>query len=531
MCIVGVLENIGFSGIFLIAFIMSLTNRSERNSYSGSCIKKQKKAILKKRKKRILRKGQESDMADDRQIRPFGLRDKLGYMFGDFGNDFTFLLSSMFLMKFYTDVMGVSGGVVGLMMMVARFVDAFTDVTMGQIADRSKAGSKGKFMPWLLRMSGPVAVASFLMYASWFRNMPLAFKIFWMFFTYILWGSVFYTSVNIPYGSMASAITAEPRERAQLSNWRTIGASLAGAAIGIILPLAVYYTDEAGNKVLSGTRMAWAALICSVGAFLCYLLCYRMCTERVRVEQRSGKFRLKKLLSGIVHNRPLIGIIVSSICLLIAQLSLQTMANYIFPNYYGNVAAQSVSSLATTAVTLVCALFTVQLSQKLGRKNLGILVSVFSAVVLIFAFFLRTESAWLFVALYGLASVGIGVYSLITWAMITDVIDDTEVQQGERADGTIYSIYSFARKLGQAASTGVVGLLLDLIGYSQATAYEPGVLRGIYSITCLAPAVGFILLAISLQFLYPLGRERVEYNAEKLARKREARKNEEDGNL
>ena len=45
--------------------------------------------------------------------KPFGIRDKLGYLFGDLGNDFTFLFSSSFLMKFYTDVMGVSAGAVG----------------------------------------------------------------------------------------------------------------------------------------------------------------------------------------------------------------------------------------------------------------------------------------------------------------------------------------------------------------------------------------------------------------------------------
>ena len=55
----------------------------------------------------------------------FGMKDKLGYMFGDFGNDFTFILSSTFMMKFYTDVMGLSAGVVGMLMMAARFVDAF----------------------------------------------------------------------------------------------------------------------------------------------------------------------------------------------------------------------------------------------------------------------------------------------------------------------------------------------------------------------------------------------------------------------
>ena len=82
-------------------------------------------------------------------LRPFGMKDKLGYMFGDFGNDFTFILSSLFLMKFYTDVMGVSAGVVGIVMMAARIVDAFTDITMGQIVDRCKPTKDGKFRPWL----------------------------------------------------------------------------------------------------------------------------------------------------------------------------------------------------------------------------------------------------------------------------------------------------------------------------------------------------------------------------------------------
>ena len=85
-------------------------------------------------------------------VRPFGMRDKMGYMFGDFGNDFTFILSTMILSKFYTDVMGVSAGVIGTIMMLARFVDAVTDVTMGRICDRSKVTAQGKFKPWILRI-------------------------------------------------------------------------------------------------------------------------------------------------------------------------------------------------------------------------------------------------------------------------------------------------------------------------------------------------------------------------------------------
>lgn len=455
-------------------------------------------------------------------VKKFGMKDKLGYMFGDFGNDFTFILSSTFLLKFYTDVMGVSAGLVGLMMMAARFVDAFTDVAMGQIVDRSKPSGKGKFLPWIRRMCGPVALASFLMYASWFKDMSMGFKIFWMFFTYLLWGSICYTGINIPYGSMASAVSGDPKERAQLSNWRTIGASLAGTVIGVVLPLVVYYTDANGNSALSGTRMSLAALMCSVCAVVCYLLCYNLTTERVKVPQKTEKFDLGALLSSLVKNRALIGIVVASICLLLAQLTLGSMASYVYPNYFGNIKAQSVSGLIGTVITLACAGFTVKLSQKFGRKELGIMASLFGAVILILTFFLHTHNAWVFVAMYALAYVGLAVFSLICWAMITDVIDDTEVQTGERSDGTIYAVYSFARKLGQAASSGLTGGLLTLIGYSQITAYEESVVNGIYNITCLVPALGFILLALVLKFLYPLGKKRVEENARILAEKHAA---------
>ncbi len=442
-------------------------------------------------------------------------------MFGDFGNDFTFIFSSMILMKFYSDVMGVSVGLIGIMMMVARIADAFTDVTMGQIVDRSRPTKKGKFAPWIRRMCGPVALSSFLMYASWFADMSMGFKIFWMFFTYLLWGSIFYTSINIPYGSMASAISGEPKDRAQLSNWRTIGATLAGTVIGVVLPLIVYYRDEAGNQILSGRRMTIVAFLFSAGAVVSYLICYYLTTERVKVEQKTEKFDLGRLISDLFHNRALIGIVVASICLLLAQLTLQSMTTYVFPNYFRNTAAQSATGIIGMVVTLTCAAFTVRLSQKFGRKELAVFSSLWGAVILIAAFFLHITNAWVFVGVYALAYVGLAVFSLICWAMITDVIDDTEVLTGDRADGTIYSVYSFARKLGQAASSGLSGFLLSVIGYTKETAFDPDVVKGIYNITCLAPAIGFLLLAAVLKFLYPLTRERVEKNAAVLEEKRE----------
>lgn len=455
------------------------------------------------------------------ETKKFGIADKVGYMFGDFGNDFTFILSSMFLLKFYTDVMGVSAGLVGLMMMAARFVDAITDVTMGQIADRSKPTAKGKFAPWLRRMCGPVAVASFLMYASWFQNMPMAFKIGWMFVTYILWGSVFYTSINIPYGSMASAISPEPKDRASLSTFRSMGSALAQMVIGVILPLVVYYTDANGNKALSGTKMTIAAGVCSVAAVVCYLLCYHLTTERVKVEQKTGKFSFKDLVQTLTKNKSLIGIVIAALLLLLSALSLSTMTTYVYPNYFNNVAAQSIGGLVGTVIMLLCATFITKLAMKVGKKEISVFGCTLSAVIFFIAYVLQIKNVWVFVALYTVGSFGMAFFNMVVWAMITDVIDDIEVRTGDRSDGTVYAIYSFARKLGQACSSGLAGLLLSIIGYTAATAFDPDVVQGIYNITCLAPAIGFALTALSLFFLYPLGKKKVEENVAALRAKRD----------
>ncbi len=444
--------------------------------------------------------------------KPFGLIDKIGYMFGDFGNDFTFLLSSTYLMKFYTDVMGVDPIIIGLMMTLARVVDAVTDVTMGQICDRSRPRAKGKFAPWLRRMCGPVAVASFLMYASWFKDMPMGFKIFWMFLTYLLWGSVFYTSINIPYGSMASAISPEAKDRAELSSWRTIGATLANVAIGVVVPLVVYYSDENGNMVLSGSRMTLAALCCSIGAVICYLVCYHLSTERVKIEKVTEKFSFIQLVKSLVGNRALIGIIVAAIMLLLSQLTLSSMGQFIYPNYFGSAAGLSVSNGLSSVLTLLLALVVPSIAGKVGKKELSVFGAFLGAAALFTAYLLHTDSVVVWIVLYMISYMGIAFFNIVCWAMITDVIDDTEVRTGQRTDGTIYSVYSFARKLGQAASSGLSGALLSMIGYTAATAFDPEVLDGIYNITCLIPAVGFVLLALALLFIYPLNKKRVNSN-------------------
>ena len=465
-------------------------------------------------------------MSQLNSARPFGLRDKLGYLFGDFGNDFTFILSTTILMKFYTDVMGVSAGAVGAIMMLARFVDAFTDVTMGRICDHSKVTpGAGKFRPWILRMCIPVAAASFLMYQSGLAGLPYGVKVAYLLVTYILWGSVFYTSINIPYGSMASAISADPGERQSLSTYRSIGATLAGAFIGIVLPVVAFQKVD-GVETLIGPRVTAAAGVFSLLAIACYLLCYFLTAERVPPQQLAPAERrsYRQLIASALHSRPLISIVAATVVMLLAQLTMQNMGGYIYPDYYNNASAQAVSTLIMLVSMLVAAAVAKPLAARYGKAEVSAVSNAFAALVALLTYMLRPRSVWVFVGLQSLGWLGLGLFTMVSWALVTDVIDDAQLRTGRREDGSIYALYSFARKLGQAAAAGVTGWLLTAIGYvpGSASGQTQQVLSGIFSIATLVPAIGFALLAAVLWLWYPLRKKQVDENVARLKAQRDS---------
>lgn len=458
------------------------------------------------------------------ETKPFGMRDKLGYLFGDFGNDFTFIFASSFLMVFYTKVLGISGAAVGTLFLVARFVDAFTDVTMGRIVDSVSPAKDGRFRSWIRRMSGPVAIASFLMYQSALSGASMGVKLVYMYVTYLLWGSIFYTSINIPYGSMASAITSEPNERTALSTFRSIGATLAGLIIGVLTPMFIYTTDAQGNQIVKGgATFTIVAGVFSICAVLCYLICYKLTTERVQVSKdpNAKKVTLGETFSAIFKSRALLGIIGAAIFLLLSQLLISTLNNYIYPEYFRNAKGISIfTMLSTFVMLLVVAPLSVPISKKIGKKEASVAGMFLSAGIFGLMYFLHIENMWVFLVLSAIGYLGLGFFNTVIWANITDVIDNQEVKTGNREDGTVYAVYSFARKVGQALAGGVGGWALTIIGYESAAAVQtPEVINGLYTTATIIPAIGFLIVALLLWFVYPLNKRKVEENVAILKKK------------
>lgn len=458
---------------------------------------------------------------NNKKTQPFGTKDKLGYLFGDLGNDFTFLFSSSFLMKYYTDIIGVSAGAVGIVMMVARIVDAFTDVAMGRLCDKSPITKNGKFRPWIKRMCVPVALSSFIMYTGAISALPYALKVLCLFITYILWGSIFYTSINIPYGSMASAISPESGDRQSLSTFRTMGGMFAGAVVTAGVPLFAFRKDKTlGIDVIDGPRFTVTAAVFSVLAVICYLLCYKLTTERVHAvsDTQTNKNNVFVMLKNAAKNRALISVIAASVVMLLAQLTMQQMSNYVYPITYGNAKIISLSTLIMLFGMGIAAFVAKPLAERFGKAEISVVSNLFAGIINLALYFIRPESVFVYMGFQAVSWIGLGVFSMVSWALITDVIDYSELKNGIREDGSVYALYSFARKLGQAASSGVSGALLTLIGYSPENISDK-VKNGIFDISTLVPAAGLILLAAVLWFWYPLHKKQVEENIRLLKEK------------
>jgi len=449
--------------------------------------------------------------------RKFGIQDKVGYAFGDFANCLTFTLCSLFFLKFYEEVVGIPPVIIGAFMMACKFFDAFTDVIMGQICDKSKPTKKGRFAPWMMRFAGPVCVAAFLMFAPWVKNMAMPAKIFWMVFTYILYGSICYTGVNIPYGSMASAISASPKDRTELSNFRAIGGQIGGTVIGVVLPILAY--QKVGDKqILLGDRVMWITIILGCLAFALYLLCYFMTTERVKVKNKVEKFSIIKVFKTWFTSKSVLIVIIATIICITGTTYFDSMKSYVFVNIYGSPAALSASTFTNFGIVLLLSFIMLPLTNLLGRKSLMVIGMLFMSGMFLLLGMLQLQNVnvWLFFSLYSVAFIGNAIFNLICWAMVGDVIDESEIKFKKREDGSIYGAYSFSRKMGQALASGISGALLTFVGVGKAgteTIYTPELKARIFNISTFVPAILFALTGLLFLFLYPLNKRVVNENA------------------
>ncbi len=438
---------------------------------------------------------------ENREVRPFGMRDKIGYGLGDFGCNMSFAFINNYLMVFYVTCMGIKAKHFAVIILLAKIFDAINDPIIGGICDASKPGKDGKFKPWIKWASLPLLVSSVLMFI-YAPNAPYALKIAMCLGLYCVW-SVAYTSVNVPYGSMQSVITTKSDERSSLSTWRSVGAMFAQIPVMILLPKLVYDSNTSNPR---GNVFIYIVGVMGLIGFVSFILLRKLTTERVEpTVNNEQKFNYFKTLASFFKNKPMMGVTISSVAYLALMMTVTNSMQYVFMCYFKNTEIIPIATIIAGLPIGLGIVITKPLLKKFTKKQLCTYPFAISAVAAGIATFVRFDNPYVWIAFIGVSMFGTCFYLTLMWALVADCIDYQEEKTGRREEGSIYATYSLFRKIAQGVGASIIALSLDLTGYSEkldALSQAEGVPEKIYTMTGALPLIGALICLFSMHFLY-----------------------------
>lgn len=438
---------------------------------------------------------------ENKEVRPFGMRDKIGYGLGDFGCNMSFAFINNYLMVFYVTCMGIKAKHFAVIILLAKIFDAINDPIIGGICDASKPGKDGKFKPWIKWASLPLLVSSILMFI-YAPNAPYALKIAMCLGLYCVW-SVAYTSVNVPYGSMQSVITTQSDERSSLSTWRSVGAMLAQIPVMVLLPKLVYDSNTSNPR---GNVFIYIVGVMGLIGFVSFILLRKLTTERVEPTVNNvQKFNYFKTLASFFKNKPMMGVTISSVAYLALMMTVTNSMQYVFMCYFKNTKIIPIATIIAGLPIGLGIVITKPLLKKFTKKQLCTYPFAISAVAAGIATFVRFDNPYVWITFIGVSMFGTCFYLTLMWALVADCIDYQEEKTGRREEGSIYATYSLFRKIAQGVGASIIALSLDLTGYSEkldALSQAEGVPEKIYTMTGALPLIGALICLCSMHFLY-----------------------------
>ena len=455
----------------------------------------------------------------DTSVRPFSGKDEIGYVFGDMAGSFVNLYVDAYFLTFCTYALGINATWMAGLFLVARLWDAINDPIIGSFPDRWHLGKgKDKFTPWIKLFMIPLALSGILCFSKVpFEGVALhAFVAF----AYILFG-MSYTGTSMPFGAMANVVTIDPVQRSKLSRARSVGGGLVGAVALSMVPVFCFDKNE---NVIPG-NFTLLAVIFGVLSVISYLLLCGMTKERVREEKVEGqKFEYSKVLKAALSNRPLIGVMIATIGSMLTITGSSQTYSYIYKEVYHNTDMIMISTVAAMPFMVVVFPLIPKMVRKFGKRNVILSTSALSLVFSLIKMFIFIENVVLYTVLNILTLLGQTAFTMLIWALVSDCLDYSEWKTGMRSDGSMYSLYTFSRKIGSTiASTGIAASL-GLVGYvsGENVVQTPEAVKGIYYLCNAIPTLCYALVLVGIGLIFNLDKKKTDQMYAEMAARREA---------
>lgn len=396
--------------------------------------------------------------------------EKLAYCFGDPALTLMYTMTTTLLIYFYTNVVGISAGAVGMIMLLSRIFDGFSDVLMGTIIDRTHS-KYGKARIWILRLALPYAIAAILL----FTMPPIGDtgKIIYAFVTYNIMNTVVYTAISQPFHALGSLMSRDRRERDVICNIRMVLSITASMIItAFTLPLINIVA-----KTIRNQQLAWILVTAAYATVSVFVLIhtYCTCTERVKTAEKGEKSDIPfwKAFKVTVTNRYFLIALGLMIFYTAYQIIIGTDLTYYCQYVLNDVNLVMPLSAAEKIATIIGIAMLPKLLPKYGKRNMicaGCVLGVAGQLV----FLLNITSVPLGVVTCIMRGFGIAPFYGVQYSLPSDAIEYGHWKTGIRVEGLMFSSMSMGQKAGSGFTSAIMGAILSWAAFDgiKATAAE-----------------------------------------------------------
>ena len=428
------------------------------------------------------------------------IREKIAYGLGDTASNIIFQTVMMFLMLYYTDVVGLSPGVVGTMFLAVRIFDAVTDPLMGNLADKTHT-RWGHFRPYILWLALPFTIISIFTFTT--PDLHETNKIIYAFTTYTLL-MVAYTAINIPYCALGGVLTADATERVTIQSFRFVFGMLGGVIVaGFTMPLVEYFGQGNAAKGYQITMTLMSLL-----GLVLFILCFLGTKERIN-QPKAQNLLFIDSLKALIKNDQWRTLCIAAFFLLTGQVLRLTLAVYYVKYYLGRDDLITLfMTLGVIASMLGCALAQ-PLAQRFCKIKTYISLQLIAASLCFLNYFIGESQLILAFATFILWKFFLDMATPLLWAKIADTIDYGHDITGVRITGLVYSSVIFFIKMGVAIGGAIAGWLLSFYNYEADVIQTMGTKHGILLSFTILPAFGSLFVAY-IMTKYTLTNQTVE---------------------